>query len=486
MRICVLNPSYEGSASPFKGHDPVCDPSRWWPDQTWSRVSIRKDTAGAQIRDAIRSGVDVFINLCDGAWDEDRAGIDVVRLLETLDVPFTGATSSFYEPTREAMKRACRYQDIDVPAYRFATTRSHLEQAAQALQFPLIAKHPSSYGSIGMTKASRVADREALLTEGQRMIDRFGEVLVEEFIDGREFTVLVSEDADGGAPHTYTPVECRFPAGESFKHFDLKWVDFQDIAWFPVDDPALAERLRDATARMFVGLGGTGYGRADLRMDAEGRIYALEMNPNPGIFYPDGECGSADMILDNDPAGHRVFIERIVRTALARHARARTAFVIRDNAHGGYGMFAARDLAEGAMIDPWEGRPHRLVSRKQVDRWTGRLRDWFDRYAWPIGDDVFAIWHEDPMQWRPIDHSCDPNAWVDGLDLVARRAIRAGEPITCDYGTFCGDDMAAFQCACGSPACRVTIRGGDWRLTAMEAYGDYLSPYVAALRKREI
>ena len=56
------------------------------------------------------------------------------------------------------------------------------------------------------------------------MIAAFGASLIEEFIDGREFSVLVVENADDPLkPFAYRPVEFCFPSGDSFKHFDMKW-----------------------------------------------------------------------------------------------------------------------------------------------------------------------------------------------------------------------------------------------------------------------
>src|SRR3712207_8850992 len=51
----------------------------------------------------------------------------------------------------------------------------------------------------------------------------------------------------------------------------------------PVDDAALAERLTEASARTFAALGGSGYGRCDLRVDDAGRVYLLEINPNCAV-----------------------------------------------------------------------------------------------------------------------------------------------------------------------------------------------------------
>lgn len=50
---------------------------------------------------------------------------------------------------------------------------------------------------------------------------------------------------------------------------------------------------------------------------------------------------------------------------------------------------------------------------------------------------VFALWSEDPSVWRPINHCCDPNAWMYGLSTYARRKIKKDEEITLDYATFC-------------------------------------------------
>ena len=57
----------------------------------------------------------MFLNLCDGAWDEARPGIEVVSALERLELAFTGAGTSFYEPSREVMKLVCHYLDIPYP-----------------------------------------------------------------------------------------------------------------------------------------------------------------------------------------------------------------------------------------------------------------------------------------------------------------------------------------------------------------------------------
>lgn len=69
----------------------------------------------------------MFINLCDGAWDEDRAGLGVVQALERFNLPFTGASSNFYEPSKELMKMAAYYAGVNTPAFQFAYNDEDIE-----------------------------------------------------------------------------------------------------------------------------------------------------------------------------------------------------------------------------------------------------------------------------------------------------------------------------------------------------------------------
>ena len=77
------------------------------------------------------------------------------------------------------------------------------------------------------------------------------------------------------------------------------------------------------------------------------------------------------------------------------------------------------------------------------------------------------------------NHSCDPNTWLDGLDVIARRDIARGAAITMDYATFSGPGMEPFDCRCGTALCRRVIRGDDCRLPELrERYRDHVSDYV--------
>ena len=185
----------------------------------------------------------------------------------------------------------------------------------------------------------------------------------------------------------------------------------------------------------------------------------------------------------HDPIGHEGFTRLVVAAAFARHRRRQLSWEVRPRPDGGYGTYAAADIPQGRTIVAHEGTSHRLVTLSHVERaWSPEARRRFATHAWPLTDDTWVIWGRDPDAWTPIDHSCDPNAWLDGLDLVARRSIRLGEEITIDYATLFNERMPAFECACDSPICRGTIRGTDYLADFVDRYGEHVSDYVRAKR----
>ena len=484
MKVCVLYSSDEVSPDcvPAPARAPI-ELATYGPRHEYAYHELKKATAVRDVQQLGDRDFDVFLNLCDGAWDEPRPGIEVVGALERLELAFTGAGSAFYEPSREAMKRVCHYLDIPFP--RGVAIRRDDDAAAvtSKLRFPLIVKHPNSYNSIGLTPASKVHTSSELDEQIDLMTDRFGRALVEEFVDGREFTVLVAGQTEpGSTPKTYPPVECVLPPGETFKHYDLKWRDYELLQWRPVTDDRLARELMRISAALFEGLGGSGYARCDIRVASTGIPYILEINPNCSVFYPPDEPGGADAVLLSIPGGHEDFIDTILAHALARrHASRRRYFVQFSDEQSGFGMYAATSIAPGERISHGEGQPHTLVTRAHAAaNWPARERRWLEQYGYPLNDEVLVTWSADPEQWSPINHSCDPNAWIEGLDLVARRPIEAGEEISVEYATFVAGAGESFDCRCGASDCRGKVTPEDWRLPEIRRrYEEHCSAYIA-------
>jgi len=315
MYLCVLSTIPDDN-------DPPYDPSAHMNGLRWKHYLVDPRDVEKQIRALVDEGVQVFINLCDGTPDDPVSGIGLVKTMEKLGVAFTGADSKFFDPTRPQMKSAARRAAVPVPEWMIVNKVEDLERLTRRLRFPMLVKPPHGYSSVGLTRASRVENVDQLREQLKTAIREFDRALVEEFIEGREFTCLIAENPDDPAhPITFKPVEFIFPDGETFKHYDMKWVDYAKMSVAPVNEPRIEKALREQTTRVFQALEGSGYARCDYRMDSAGTLHMLEINPNCGIFYPLSEPGSADFSLLNDPINHPKFLRLIVRSAQKRQAR---------------------------------------------------------------------------------------------------------------------------------------------------------------------
>ena len=115
--------------------------------------------------------------------------------------------------------------------------------------------------------------------------------------------------------------------------------------------------------------------------------------------------------------------------------------------------------------------------------WNEKKKLWFRQNCYPVSQNVFRMWSPNPDDWKPINHSCDPNTWLVGLNTVARRAIAKGEEITIDYSTFYNDTGEKFDCKCGAARCRKQIVGSEFMSQEVEEwYGDHVSDFVRQAR----
>jgi len=314
VRICILSDEEPEDLNPtpfMKGYD-------------WEMVTLY-DPVMDQLRALAESKkYDVFLNMCEGYEPDDPdvnaySGIDVVRDLEALNLPFTGADSSFYDPTREEMQAAAEQNGVNfVKGYRVKNIEE-AERLVKNLRYPIMVKHPKSYGSTGMIKESRVDTPEQLRTQVQRLCTQFGAARVEDFIVGKEYNVLVVDNPeDFNQPIAYPPAELVFPPGEEFWHVDVKWNYDVPFDFKQVTDTQLIDWLHHIARRMYLAMGGSGYARCDIRMNERGELFILEINPNAGIMFLPEEYGPADYMILYDPEGYKGFFDRIFRAVLLR------------------------------------------------------------------------------------------------------------------------------------------------------------------------
>lgn len=313
MRVCVLT-----------DEDPEdFDPSPYLKDYEWEMVTLTAPVE-EKIRALAESGrFDIYLNVCEGYEFEDEEddelgyqGIEVVQTLEALNLPFTGADSRCFDPTREEMQAVADAHGIGFARGYRVHTVEEAEGLVKNLRFPIMVKHPKSYGSTGMFKESRADTLDQVLAQVKRVCGGFGAARMEEFIVGREYNVLAADNPDDlDHPFVYPPAELIFPDGEEFWHTDIKWdynvpFDFKEVV-----EPGLREKLQNEGLRMFKAMGIAGYGRCDIRVNEKGELFILEINPNPAIMLPPKEYGPADYMILYDKGGYKGFFDRIFASA---------------------------------------------------------------------------------------------------------------------------------------------------------------------------
>ena len=141
-------------------------------------------------------------------------------------------------------------------------------------------------------------------------------------------------------------------------------------------------------------------------------------------------------------------------------------FKVRPSAIHGLGLFATRAIAAGEFLGIYEGRRLSASDVEAAD-WDSDLT-----YLFELSDGTVIDGAQDGSDLRHLNHSCQPNCEAverqedNGLlqlDIVALRAIAAGEELFIDYALAIDESQSAesYSCACLTPACRGTMVGVD-------------------------
>lgn len=461
MKVCVLQPDYSTSDVDYKNYDPARDLSHLLPEATFDHILLNKLFVYKQLKELKKKNYDVFVNLCEGYLEWSIPSVDVIYYMELLNLPFTGPTSVLYDPPKDLMKYVAYTAGVKTPAFALIESLDDLEKECGHLQYPLFVKPDKAGDSLGVDDNSLVSNKAALLKKSASIIEEYGPLLVEEYIDGREFTVMVVADSKNENSCTaFKPIEYIFPKGFHFKTYALKTSELHPEANIPCSDPDLEKQLKDAAVQIFQGFGGVGYARLDFRVNDKGELFFLEINFTCSVFYKDGYEGSADYILKCDGIGQAGFLKKIIDEGIARHQRKQKKYIMKGNAIAGYGIYATQNIAAKDLIFRGEGMEQRIITRNYVERyWNVKEKETFRKYAYPLSKEVFLLWDNNPSGWAPQNHSCDPNTTYEGLNVVALRDIAKGEELTLNYATFLDEHMEPFNCQCGSANCCGLVTG---------------------------
>ena len=249
MRVCVLQPDYSTSGVDYKNYDPPRDLSKLLPNAIVDHVFLNKLSTYKQLKELSKKNYTVFVNLCEGYLEWDVPSIDVVYFLEQLNLPFTGPSSVLYDPSKELMKYVAYLEGIKTPQYTLIEKIEDIELSCSHLHYPLFVKPSKAGDSLGIDAFSFVKNIQELKNKIATIVDDYGPVLVEEYIDGREFTVMLVNNPENNKTQTiYNPIEYIFPDGVFFKTYDLKTSSLHPNSNVELKDEAIVLQLKKASA----------------------------------------------------------------------------------------------------------------------------------------------------------------------------------------------------------------------------------------------
>ena len=219
---------------------------------------------------AVVRGSDVlFLALHGGAGE----GGTLQAILDVIGVPYTGSgqLASALAMDKDLSKRLFRSAGVPVPAWFMAPVAP--EDVKTGLGWPVIVKPSKQGSSVGLTLVRKPQELEAAVQLARRYDD---EVMVEQFIPGRELTVAVLGDVP-------LPVGEIVPKHELFD-YESKYTPGMSEETFPAKlATRLARQLQEYALLAHRALKLGGYSRVDFRVSPDGDIFCLEANSLPGM-----------------------------------------------------------------------------------------------------------------------------------------------------------------------------------------------------------
>lgn len=229
--------------------------------------------------DALPDDVDAAYIALHGGWGEDGG---VQEALNARKIPYTGPGAFASRIAMDKIKTKLVLQMNGVPTAEWQLAAP--DTPSSPLPLPVVVKPPCDGSSFGISKVSSpdqwkpaldaAADAMGIATDNPGAAVSRNQILVEEFIPGREFTVAVV----GG--EAWPPVEIVAKGG--WYGYEEKYVS-DDTRYPFLEDGELSEKLKKTAVEAYNALKCRSVTRVDFRVSPIGRVYVLELNTSPGL-----------------------------------------------------------------------------------------------------------------------------------------------------------------------------------------------------------
>ena len=238
-----------------------------------------------------RLDCDLVFNLCESFGDDDTADFKVAGFLELIGKKYTGSGTHglMLAQDKAIAKKIFAFHGIHTPTFA-KSFRGRLD-FSHDLQFPVIVKPAREDGSIGIEFSAVVNSIRELMERMDWLHANFDSpVLIEEYIDGREMYVgVLGNDKPEALPVVALDLS-KLPDGTPrIAAAEVKWGkgtkayrDTKSVIASDLSEETLASLQQTAVAA-YQTLELRDYGRVDMRLQADGRVQVIEVNPNPWL-----------------------------------------------------------------------------------------------------------------------------------------------------------------------------------------------------------
>ncbi len=222
---------------------------------------------------------------------------------ENENVNYTGSTRQTlsYDSNKVSAKQKIASKNINTAEYFTAVPNEYLGEQSLPLAFPLFVKPIDAANGNGVDANSLVHNFKDFQHKVQHLYGEYAEpALVEEYLDGREFTVAVIED---GEELIIAAIEIISPEEKGIRVLGAKVKAENTETLHRIKDKMVLANVIDIAKHSFRALEARDFGRIDIKMDQSGTCYFMEANLVPGMkkgssYFPQACKISTDLQYD--------------------------------------------------------------------------------------------------------------------------------------------------------------------------------------------
>jgi len=262
---------------------------------------------------------DIVFNIAEGKSGRNREA-QIPAILEYYDVPYTGSDAATLSIALDKALTKSIVEDAGVQTPSFFTLKKGFTVLPDEISYPVLVKPNAEGSSKGVSDTCVAKNRDELQTLVENQMTLYDEdLLCEQYIDGREFTVGII--GNGEDAHVFEPMEIIYHKlrGEyKIYSFEVKRNYREYISYkCPPDISAeVSTCMKQYAKKVYDRLGCVDFTRIDFRLSSDGKVYFIEANPLPGLAP-----GYSDfpMLAGFNGIEYDTIVCRVLKCALKRY-----------------------------------------------------------------------------------------------------------------------------------------------------------------------